>query len=241
MSLLEVEELHAHHGLLHAVRGISLSVAEGETIALVGANGAGKSTLLRSLAGAHPASGGRVCFDGEDVTRLPAHARVAKGIALVPEGRKLFPDLTVEENLLVAGRRARPGPWAVDSVLAAFPMLVPLRHRRASQLSGGQQQATSIGRALMTNPRLLLIDEVSLGLAPIAVDAVYDSLARLLAGGATVVLVEQALDRAMSVSNRVLCVLEGRVVLAAPSSTLTREQVTDAYFGLAGAGAGVAS
>jgi branched-chain amino acid transport system ATP-binding protein len=232
MSLLEVKELQARHGLLPAVRGISFTIGEGETVALVGANGAGKTTLLRTVAGAHATSGGQVFFAGSDVTHLPAHQRVAQGLALVPEGRRLFPEMTVEENLLVAGRRARPGEWTVDAVLAAFPMLKPLRHKRASQLSGGQQQAASIGRSLMTNPRLLLVDEVSLGLAPIAVDAVYESVAHLIESGATVVLVEQDLQRAMSVASRVLCVLEGRVVLEGPTSDLTREQITAAYFGV---------
>jgi branched-chain amino acid transport system ATP-binding protein len=232
VSLLEVSELDARHGLLQAVRGMSFSVASGETIALVGANGAGKTTLLRTLAGAHPASAGRVSLDGHDVTHLAAHRRVAQGLALVPEGRRLFQEMTVEENLQVAGRRARPGEWTVDRVLEAFPMLKPLRRQRASELSGGQQQAASIGRALMTNPRVLLIDELSLGLAPVAVEAVYASVATLLAGGATVVLVEQDLSRALSVSDRVLCVLEGRIVLAANSADVSREQITTAYFGM---------
>ena len=232
MSLLAVSHLEARHGLLQAVRGISFAVDAGETVALVGANGAGKTTLLRTIAGAHPASAGTVSLDGVDVTRLAAHRRVAQGLALVPEGRRLFQEMTVEENLQVAGRRARPGDWNVDRVLEAFPMLKPLRGKRASELSGGQQQAASIGRALMTNPRVLLIDEVSLGLAPIAVDAVYESVATLLAGGATVVLVEQDLKRALSVADRVLCVLEGRIVLAANTADVTREQITAAYFGM---------
>jgi branched-chain amino acid transport system ATP-binding protein len=230
--LLEVSNLVARHGLLTAVRDLSLSVSEGEVLALVGANGAGKSTLLRTIAGAHPAEGGTVRFDGADITRVPAHARVARGLALVPEGRKLFPDLTVEENLLVAGRRARKGQWRLETVLDAFPMLKPLLRQRASTLSGGEQQATAIGRALMTNPRLLLVDEVSLGLAPVAVDTVYESLSALIAGGATLVLVEQDLARALSVAGRVVCLLEGRAVLEAATGDVTREQVTEAYFGL---------
>jgi branched-chain amino acid transport system ATP-binding protein len=141
MSLLEVSDLQARHGLLQAVRGVSFSIEQGETIALVGANGAGKSTMLRTIVGAHPASGGSIRLDGADITGVPAHRRVGLGMALVPEGRKLFADMTVEENLMVAGRRARRGEWTVDSVLAAFPMLVPLRNKKASQLSGGQQQA----------------------------------------------------------------------------------------------------
>jgi len=232
VTLLEVKDLHARHGLLQAVRGVSFTVTQGETIALVGANGAGKSTMLRTLAGAHPASAGSVRFDDVDITGVPAHRRVALGIALVPEGRRLFADLTVEENLLVAGRRAKPGPWNLDTVIAAFPMLKPLRNKRASQLSGGEQQATSIGRALMTNPRLLMVDEVSLGLAPIAVDAVYESLSSLIKSGSTVVLVEQDLRRAMSVAGRVICLLEGKIVLEAATASVNRELITDAYFGL---------
>ncbi len=229
-TLLAVEGLEARHGLLPAVRGVSLAVAEGERLALVGANGAGKTTLLRAIAGAHPVTAGAIRFAGADVTRLPAHRRVGLGIALVPEGRRLFPDMTVVENLLVAGRHGRPGPWTVDAVLDAFPLLRPLRHRRAAALSGGEQQATAIGRALMTNPRLLLLDEVSLGLAPRAVDAVYESLAHL--AGATVILVEQDLGRGLAIADRVVCLLEGRIVLEGAAAALSREQVTEAYFGL---------
>jgi branched-chain amino acid transport system ATP-binding protein len=232
-GLLQVDNLVAGHGLLQAVREVSLSVTEGEVLALVGANGAGKSTLLRTIAGAHPAVRGMIGLDGLDITELPPHRRVARGLVLVPEGRKLFPEMTVEENLLVAGRRARPGQWNIDAVLSAFPMLKPLRRKRAANLSGGEQQATSIGRALMTNPRVLLIDEVSLGLAPVAVDAVYESLQTLTRNGATLVIVEQDLQRALSVANRVVCMLEGRIVLESATAAVTREQVTEAYFGLA--------
>lgn len=232
MTALSVEELVARHGLLVAVREVSLSVSEGEVLALVGANGAGKTTLLRTIAGAHPAAAGRIRLDGRDIAGLPAHQRVAQGLALVPEGRKLFGEMTVEENLRVAGDRARSGRWNLPAVLDAFPMLQPLRHKRASTLSGGEQQATAIARALMTNPRVLLIDEVSLGLAPVAVDLVYQSLAALIADGATLILVEQDLQRAMRVAGRVVCMLEGRVVLQAPTAEVSREQVTAAYFGL---------
>jgi len=232
-TLLAVEALDARHGLLQAVRQVSFEVAEAETLALVGANGAGKTTLLRTIAGAHRPAGGRVLFDGNDITRLPAHRRVRLGIALVPEGRRLFPNLTVEENLRVAsGAGGRPGPWTVDAVLEAFPLLAPLRRKRAASLSGGEQQATAIGRALMTNPRLLLLDEVSLGLAPVVVEGVYRSLSSLLEGGATVLLVEQDLARALKTADRVACMLEGRIVLEGTPGELTREQVTEAYFGL---------
>ena len=232
MSLLSVEGLDVRHGLFQAVRDVSLDVVEGETLALVGANGAGKTTLLRALAGAHAPAAGRIVFEGEDITAVPAHRRVRRGIALVPEGRRLFPDLTVEENLLVAGAARRSGPWTVEGVLDAFPILRPLLKRRAALLSGGEQHATAIGRALMTNPRLLLLDEVSLGLAPAAVESVYRSLRTLVEGGATIVLVEQDLTRAMSVATRVACMLEGRIVLEAAPQELSRDDVVQAYFGL---------
>src|SRR5207302_1811568 len=183
-------------------------------------------------AGAHRPSGGRIVFAGADITDQPAFRRVRAGIALVPEGRRLFPELTVEENLRVASAAGRRGRWDVEAVLEAFPLLRPLRGKRAASLSGGEQQATAIGRALMTNPRLLLLDEVSLGLAPVAVEGVYRSLQTLIEGGATVVLVEQDLNRALSVASRVTCMPEGRIVLEGSAGELTREQVTEAYFGL---------
>ena len=232
MSLLELEHLELRHGLLEAVRDFSLSIAQGETIALVGANGAGKTTLLRAIAGAHRPSSGTITYDGAEITRVAAFRRVQMGIALVPEGRRLFPGLTVEENLLVAAQPKRSGRWTVESVIEAFPMLARLRHQRASTLSGGEQQATAIGRALISNPRLLLLDEVSLGLAPLAVESVYQCLEGLIGGGATIVLVEQDLGRALRVASRVACMLEGRIVLEGAAREMTREQVTEAYFGL---------
>jgi len=230
--LLSVERFEARHGLLHAVRGVSFAVEAGETLALVGANGAGKTTLLRGIAGAHRASAGRVLFDGADITGLPAHARVPLGIALVPEGRKLFSGMTTEDNFRVAERRGRPGPWNVERVLEVFPLLRPKLKARAGDLSGGQQQATAIGRALMTNPRLLLLDEVSLGLSPVAVEQLYISLRGLMRDGTTVILVEQDLTRALAVADRVICMLEGRVVFEGLAAQTTREEVLAAYFGL---------
>ena len=232
MSLLRIENLEARHGQLQAVRGISLEVREGETLALVGANGAGKTTLLRAIAGAHRPAAGRVWLDGADVTAVPAFRRLALGIALVPEGRRLFTDMTVEENLLVARAHGRRGPWTVERVLEAFPMLRARLKAKAGSLSGGEQQATAIGRALVANPRVLLLDEVSLGLAPVAVERVYECLETLIAGGATIVLVEQDLSRALRVATRVACMLEGSVVLEGAAADMTREQVTEAYFGL---------
>ncbi|GIE98580.1 ABC transporter ATP-binding protein [Paractinoplanes rishiriensis] len=228
-----MDGLGSRHGLLHAVRGVSFAVAEGEVVALIGANGAGKTTLLRTVAGAHPPAEGMVSYDGADLAGVPAHERVRRGIALVPEGRKLFGELTVEENLLVAGRRARPGPWNLETVLDAFPVLRPLRGRLAARLSGGQQQATAIARALMTNPRLLLIDEVSLGLSPKAVDEVYANLTVLRDRDATVLLVEQDLNRALAVADRVICLLEGSIVLDRKTAAVTRDEVVTAYFGFA--------
>jgi branched-chain amino acid transport system ATP-binding protein len=232
LSLLAVENISVRHGLLHAVRDVSFSVAEGEIVALIGANGAGKTTLLRAIAGAHRPSSGIIRLDGADVTGVPAHKRVAMGIALVPEGRRLFTTMTVEENLLVAGGSARKGDWTMERVLDAFPMLKARRKVRAGNLSGGEQQATAIGRALMSNPRIILLDEISLGLSPLAVDQVYQSLQSLMTGRSTVILVEQDLKRALRVATRVICMLEGRIVMEGDARTTTREQVTHAYFGL---------
>lgn len=232
MSLLEIRNLDVRHGLLQAVRDLSLSVEKGETVALVGANGAGKTTLLRTVAGAHMPAGGSVVFNGIDITTVPAYRRVGLGIALVPEGRRLFGQMTVEENLVLARSAGRRGDWTVERVLDAFPNLKPRRHAKAGNLSGGEQQATAIGRALMTNPDVLILDEVSLGLSPLAVDRVYASLQSLIGGGTTIILVEQDLRRAMRVADRIVCMLEGRIVLEGKRGEISREQVSEAYFGL---------
>lgn len=232
MSLLAVENLVVRHGLLQAVRGVSFAIERGETLALVGANGAGKTTLLRAIAGAHPPTAGRVLLDGADITGVPSHKRVGMGVALVPEGRKLFVQMTVEENLLLGKSAGRPGDWSVERVLDTFPNLKPRRHAKTGHLSGGEQQATAIGRALMSNPELLLLDEVSLGLSPLVVDRVYASLQGLISSGTTIILVEQDLNRALSVSDKVICMLEGRVALEGSSKGVSRDEVTKAYFGL---------
>lgn len=231
MSLFQVEALVARHGLLTAVRGISFGVAEGEILALVGANGAGKTTLFRTIAGIHPAKSGRVLFQGVDVTRIAAHRRVAGGIALVPEGRRLFADMTVAENLMLGASSGRKGNWDIDRVLDAFPQLKKVFRSRASHLSGGEQQATSIGRALMSNPRLLLLDELSLGLSPKAVDGVYASLQRLIDARTTIVLVEQDLNRTLGVAHRIICMLEGQIVAEGKAAEMSRGQIMDHYFG----------
>lgn len=232
MTLLHVEEVDVHYGDFQALFGVSVRVDEGQTLAVIGANGAGKSTLLKTVAGLlHPTSG-EVFFDGQPVGRLPAYRRVPLGIALTPEGRRLFPSLTVEENLQMGAIRARSGPWDVAAVYGLFPRLADLRRRTAVNLSGGEQQAVAIGRSLMANPRLLLLDEVSLGLAPVVVRDLYVALPRVTASGTTVLMVEQDVQQALHVADRVQCLLEGRTVLEEAAGSVTREQVAAAYFGI---------
>jgi branched-chain amino acid transport system ATP-binding protein len=233
VSLLDIHGLYVHHGQLGAVSGVDLTVAEGETFAVIGANGAGKSTLLRAIAGVMRPTSGTIRFAGRDVTREPAYRRLAAGIALVPEGRRLFPSLTVAENLLVGQYRRRPGPWSIARVVELFGWMDERRDQPTAQLSGGEQQAVAIGRALVSNPRLLLLDEVSLGLAPIVVRRIYEVLPEILAAGTTVLLVEQDVAQAMRVADHLQCLLEGRTVLRGRPADLTVEQVEGAYFGLA--------
>ena len=232
MTLLQVDRLEARHGQLKAVRGVSLTIESGETVALIGANGAGKTTLLRTIAGAHRIAAGRVAFKGEDISSRSPHARAALGLALVPEGRRLFARLTVEENLLLARSAGRTGAWTLEAVMDAFPNLKDRRRALAGTLSGGEQQATAIGRALMMNPELLLLDEVSLGLSPLVVDRLYARLEALKSSGVAMLLVEQDLNRAMATASRAICMLEGAVAIEGPTGSLSREQVTEAYFGL---------
>jgi len=232
VTLLSVEGLEARHGQLKAVRGVNLTIEKSETVALVGANGAGKTTLLRTIAGAHRAAAGRIVFKGEDIGGRSAHARAALGLALVPEGRRLFARLTVEENLLLACSAGRTGDWTLEAVMETFPNLKNRRRSLAGTLSGGEQQATAIGRALMMNPELLLLDEVSLGLSPLIVDRLYLQLEALKSTGVAILLVEQDLKRAMATASRAICILEGAVAIEGPTRTLSREQVTEAYFGL---------
>jgi branched-chain amino acid transport system ATP-binding protein len=232
VSLLRVEDVDVHYGDFQALYGVSLAVDEGEMLAVIGSNGAGKSTLLKTLVGWLRPSRGEVVFDGRPVGRLPAYRRVPLGISLSPEGRRLFPGLTVEENLLVGATRARKGPWDLAAVYQLFPHVAERRAQRAATLSGGEQQAAAIGRALMSNPRLLLLDEVSLGLAPIVVRQLYDALPGIRSAGTTVLIVEQDVRQALTVADRVQCLLEGRTVLEAPAASVTREQVFAAYFGI---------
>jgi branched-chain amino acid transport system ATP-binding protein len=232
-ALLDVRDLSAGYGDFQALFGVDLRVEEHETVAVIGANGAGKSTLLNTVAGLVRATGGTVRFAGEDLLTVPGHRRVRQGVALVPEGRRLFPSLTVEENLLIGGHARRPGCWDVDQVLDVFPLVRPLLRRPADVLSGGERQAVAIGRALMANPRLLLFDEVSLGLAPIVVRQLYAALPAIVEGGTTVLIVEQDIGQALAVADRVVCLLEGRVSLEGPPAGLDRARITEAYFGAA--------
>ncbi|MHB1345426.1 MAG: ABC transporter ATP-binding protein [Thermoleophilia bacterium] len=232
MSLLELEDISTCYGDFQALFSVSLNVEAGESFGVIGANGAGKSTLLRTIAGLLESPTGSVRFDGEAVEHLPAHKRVSRGISLVPEGRRVFPSLTVHENLQVGAYGKREGPWSLDAVYDVFPLLVRLRNKQASYLSGGEQQALAIGRALMSNPRLLLIDEVSLGLAPVVIRHLYEALQDVVAGGLTVVLVEQDIGQILEVADRVCCLLEGRKVLEGPRGAVSRDQVSAAYFGV---------
>ena len=227
-----MDQLTVRHGQLTAVNAVSLDVADGTTLAVIGANGAGKTTLLRAIAGTIMPAGGTVTYDGQNVTRVPAHRLAANGIRLVPEGRRLFPSLTVEENLLAGAYRRRTGPWNVNSVIELFPWIGQRRRQSARSLSGGEQQAVAIGRALMGNPRLLLLDEISLGLSPVAVQGLYAALPDIRAAGTTVLLVEQDVSQALRVADRVLCLLEGRPVLTGSPAELTPEAIETAYFGL---------
>jgi branched-chain amino acid transport system ATP-binding protein len=232
MALLETHGLEAFYGDFQALYGIDTVVGAGETIAIIGANGAGKSTYLKAIAGLIGGPANSVWFDGQPIGKRPAAEIMKLGIALVPEGRRLFPSLSVEENLLVGryGRNAL-GPWSLDAVYALFPTLKTRRHAATTTLSGGEQQMAAIGRALMSNPRVLLCDEISLGLAPIVVGGLYDALPQFKAAGASVVLVEQDIAQAIKVSDRVYCLQEGRLSLAGRPAELTREQIHLAYFG----------
>jgi len=233
--LLEVRDLVVHHGQLRALDGISLRVLSGEVYAIIGANGAGKSTLLRTIAGLHQPTSGTVVFDGDEVTGLRPERRARQGIVMVPEGRRLFGSLSVEENLQVGATYARPGPWTIDRVYELFDWMPDRRAQRAAQLSGGEQQAVAIGRALVANPRVLLLDELSLGLAPVVVQRIYGMLPEILRTGVTVLLVEQDVSQAMRVASHLHCLLEGRSTLQGRPADVTPDQVEAAYFGLAGA------
>jgi branched-chain amino acid transport system ATP-binding protein len=229
MPLLEIDNLSCFYGDFQALFGVTLHVDEGETVAVIGANGAGKSTLLGAIAGLVAPAGGDVRFAGQSIRGLAAHRRVGTGISLVPEGRRVFPSLTVRENLQVGARR---GHWTLTRVFELFPALQALAGRWGNALSGGEQQMCAIGRALLANPRLLLLDELSLGLAPVVIKPLYATLATIAEQGTTVMLVEQDVTQALATAARAYCLLEGRISLHGPTSELSREQVVEAYFGV---------
>jgi branched-chain amino acid transport system ATP-binding protein len=231
-SLLEVRGLTAFYGDFQALFGVSLTVAPGAVVAVIGANGAGKSTLLRSIAGLMPARREAIVFDGDPIGDLPAHRVVARGIALVPEGRRLFPSLTVEENLLIGGQIGRPGPWGLQRIYQLFPRQAERRNLPSTALSGGEQQMVALGRALMSNPKLMLCDEISLGLAPIVIRDIYARLPSITAEGTSLVIVEQDIAQALAAAAHVYCLQEGRVAFAGAAREATREAVAAAYFGV---------
>jgi branched-chain amino acid transport system ATP-binding protein len=234
-ALLEVRDLVVHHGQLRAIDAVSLRVNPGEVYAIIGANGAGKSTLLRTIAGLHRPTSGSIVFDGKDVSGVRPERRATQGIVMVPEGRRLFGSLSVEENLKVGATYARQGPWNIERVYEMFGWMRERRSQLTAQLSGGEQQAVAIGRALVANPRVLLLDELSLGLAPVVVQRIYGMLPQILETGLTVLLVEQDVSQALRVASHIQCLLEGRTTLEGRPADVTADQVEAAYFGLAGA------
>lgn len=231
MTLLELDKVNVFYRDLQATFDVSMRVEEGETVAIIGANGAGKSTLLRAMIGLTQCRSGQIRFAGEDISRLACDRLARRGIALVPEGRRLFPSLTVEENLLLAMARARKGPWTLEAVFGLFPAMKQFRRNRASDISGGQQQMVAISRALLTNPRLLLCDELSLGLAPKVISEIYACFDGIRKAGVSIVLVEQDTVRARAASDRLYCLLKGRVRLDTRSAEATPDAIRDAYFG----------
>ena len=232
MTLLQTVNLSAFYGDFQALFDINVTVEQGETVAVIGANGAGKTTLLRAIAGALPTAPAMVLFDGQPIGGKTPHEVVRLGVVMVPEGRRLFPSLSVEENLLLGSHSERAGPWTLKRVYELFPRLYDLRHLPAPALSGGQQQMAAVGRGLMSNPRLLLCDELSLGLAPVIIRDIYQCLEAITAEGTTVVLVEQDINRALDASARFYCFQEGRLALSAPTKNFDRSAITAAYFGL---------
>ena len=232
--MLQVRNLVARYGQFQALFGIDLDVAAGGLIALIGANGAGKSTFLKSIAGQMPSKAGEIRFNDIDIGALPADEVVRRGVSMVPEGRRLFRSLTVEENLKVGAFAGRGGRWTLDAVYALFPALKERRTNPAPALSGGQQQMVAIGRALMSNPDLLLCDELSLGLSPAVVKDIYTVLPRIRAEGVSIVVVEQDIDTALRVADAVYCFMHGRITLSGASSELSKHQISVAYFGIEG-------
>ena len=230
--MLRAQGITAAYGDAQALFGIDFSMSVGEIVALIGANGAGKSTFLKTITGLLPLRSGELEFEGQSLRSLDAADIVKLGIAMVPEGRRLFPSLTVEENLLMGALSGRKGSWNLSRVFRLFPILEEKRNVPSTSLSGGQQQMVAIGRALMSNPRLLLCDEISLGLAPVVIREIYAALPSIMEEGMSLLIVEQDVQLAMQASSRVVCLQEGLVSLEGKSSELSRDQISKAYFGL---------
>jgi branched-chain amino acid transport system ATP-binding protein len=229
--MLSVHDLTAKYGALNVLFGVSFDLAKGGALALIGSNGAGKTTTFSLMTGLLAAEGGEIVLDGVSLRGRSARDIVSRGLIMVPEGRRLFPSLTVEENLLIGAYGKRPGPWHLKRVYELFPMLVGLKSRAAQALSGGQQQLVAIGRALMANPDVLLCDELSLGLSPAAVDSVYAGLKAVRQDGVSMILVEQDIARALAESDSFVCMRHGKIVLSGPSSHADRAAISSAYFG----------
>lgn len=229
--LLDISNLVVHHGQLCAVDGVSFSVGAGEVLAVIGANGAGKSTLLRTIAGLQKATSGTISYESHDIGKLAAYRRVRAGISLVPEGRRLFPSLTLEENIQVGAQKAAPGPFNIAYVYELFSWMKDRRNQSVGQLSGGEQQAVAIARALVANPKVLLIDEVSLGLAPIVIERIYEFIPNIVSQGIGVLLVEQDVNQALQVATKVHCLLEGKTSLVGVPTDLSPADIERAYFG----------
>ncbi|SLN51428.1 High-affinity branched-chain amino acid transport ATP-binding protein LivF [Aquimixticola soesokkakensis] len=231
-TLLDIRNLDAHYGDFQALYGLSLRVQAGEVVSVIGANGAGKTTLMRSVSGLMRNQAEQVVWKGREIGALRADQIAALGIALVPEGRLLFASLSVEENLIIGGQMKRKGPWTLQRLYRLFPILQERRNVPATALSGGQQQMVAIGRALMSNPELLLMDEISLGLAPVIIKSIYEALPSITGEGLAAVIVEQDIAKALAVSSRVYCLQEGRVSLEGASSEVPRDAISRAYFGV---------
>ncbi len=231
MTLLKIQELHAGYGPITALFGVSLAVEEGETLALIGANGAGKTTLLRTITGLIAPHEGLIDYEGQSIGGEAPHDIATRGIAMVPEGRRLFPSLTVEENILMGTCAGRKGPWSLDKVYELFPILKERSSHLGTMLSGGQQQMVAVSRALMSNPRLLLCDELSLGLAPIIVQDIYKTLEQVSASGVSLIVVEQDINQAIKSSDSFLCMREGEIVLKGTKENADRAEIAHAYFG----------
>ena len=231
--ILTIAGLDAFYGDFQALYGVDMTVAQGEVLAIIGANGAGKTTLLRSISGLITNKPEQVRYRGKSIGAGRPDMVAQMGLAMVPEGRQLFPSLSVEENLLIGGRVGRPGPWSLRRVYELFPILEERRHQASTSLSGGQQQMVAIGRALMSNPDLIMFDEISLGLAPVIIRDIYAALAGIVGGGMSAIIVEQDITKALSVSSRVYCLQEGRVSLEGRSDSISREEIPRAYFGVA--------